>query len=223
MTHPGGKAGAGVYQAIINQVPPFTRLIEPFAGDAAIFRNIRPGRNPAILIEKDPVKALELQDEFEGCPVDLYQGCGINFLVSNRSRRTDFIFADPPYLPGSTKGPLRYRHNLSREDHRWMIRVLKEQPAWVMLCGYPSELYDQELADWRHIEISTPTHGGPAITTLWMNYPEPEVLHDYRYLGDDYREREDIKRQIQRWQKRLWKMTTKRQKAMLSALLERKG
>ena len=29
---------------------------------------------------------------------------------------------------------------------------------------------------------------------LWCNYPAPMALHDYRYLGKDFRERERIKR-----------------------------
>lgn len=32
MTYPGGKAGGGVYQTIINHIPPHEVYIEPFAG-----------------------------------------------------------------------------------------------------------------------------------------------------------------------------------------------
>jgi hypothetical protein len=32
MTYPGGKGGAGVYQMIINQIPPHRVYIEPFLG-----------------------------------------------------------------------------------------------------------------------------------------------------------------------------------------------
>jgi hypothetical protein len=38
-------------------------------------------------------------------------------------------------------------------------------------------------------------------STVWMNFPEPAELHDYRFLGEDYRERQDIKRQRERWLK----------------------
>lgn len=33
-TYPGGKSGAGVYQTIINQMPPHQLYVEPFAGGA---------------------------------------------------------------------------------------------------------------------------------------------------------------------------------------------
>jgi hypothetical protein len=32
-----------------------------------------------------------------------------------------------------------------------------------------------------------------------FNFPEPVALHDYRYLGEDFRQRERIKRKKQRW------------------------
>lgn len=42
MGYPGGKNGAGVYQAIINQMPPHKVYIEPFLGGGAILRLKRP-------------------------------------------------------------------------------------------------------------------------------------------------------------------------------------
>ena len=42
MEHPGGKNGAGVYQRIINLMPPHRVYIEPFLGGGAIMRLKRP-------------------------------------------------------------------------------------------------------------------------------------------------------------------------------------
>jgi hypothetical protein len=42
VTYPGGKNGAGVYQRIINLMPPHRVYIEPFLGGAAIMRLKRP-------------------------------------------------------------------------------------------------------------------------------------------------------------------------------------
>jgi site-specific DNA-adenine methylase len=42
VTYPGGKGGAGVYQAIINQMPPHDVYIEPFLGAGAVMRRKRP-------------------------------------------------------------------------------------------------------------------------------------------------------------------------------------
>jgi site-specific DNA-adenine methylase len=42
LSYPGGKGGAGVYQAIINQMPPHEVYIEPFLGAGSVLRTKRP-------------------------------------------------------------------------------------------------------------------------------------------------------------------------------------
>ena len=42
MSYPGGKNGAGVYQAIINQMPPHQTYIEGFLGSGAVLRMKKP-------------------------------------------------------------------------------------------------------------------------------------------------------------------------------------
>ena len=89
----------------------------------------------------------------------------------------------------------------------------------VMISGYYSELYAQELAGWRSIQFSAQTRGGRTVTEwLWMNFPEPVELHDYQFLGENFRERERIKRKRLRWQARLKRMPAIERYALLSAL-----
>jgi hypothetical protein len=51
-----------------------------------------------------------------------------------------------------------------------------------------------------------------------MNYPEPQTLHDYRYLGENFRERERIKRKQIRWRRRLQDMDSSERYAMFSII-----
>lgn len=53
-SYPGGKSGAGVYQRLINLIPPHRVLIVPFAGHCGVVRNIRPAEH-TIVIDQDPV------------------------------------------------------------------------------------------------------------------------------------------------------------------------
>src|SRR5579883_1311551 len=53
MPYPGGKNGAGVYQQIINRMPPHSVYIEPFLGGGAIMRLKRPAALN-IGIDRDP-------------------------------------------------------------------------------------------------------------------------------------------------------------------------
>ena len=65
------------------------------------------------------------------------------------------------------------------------------------------------------------TRGGRLATEwVWMNYADPVALHDYRYLGEDFRERERIKRKTQRWVNRLQTMPLLERRALLAALEE---
>ena len=51
-----------------------------------------------------------------------------------------------------------------------------------------------------------------------MNYDEPQALHDYRYLGENFREREKITRQKRRWIARLKRMDKLQRYALLSSM-----
>jgi hypothetical protein len=62
--------------------------------------------------------------------------------------------------------------------------------------------------------------GKPATEWVWMNFTEPLELHDYRYLGSNFRERERIKRKQKRWHARLLRMNSTERYAMLSVLEE---
>ena len=62
------------------------------------------------------------------------------------------------------------------------------------------------------------TRGGLAEECLWSNFPEPTELHDYRYLGEGFRERERIKRKTTRWTARLARMPLLERRCLLAAL-----
>ena len=46
----------------------------------------------------------------------------------------------------------------------------------------------------------------------------PKELHDYNFLGDNFRERERIKNRTKRWLSRLRKMSVLERQALLSAI-----
>jgi hypothetical protein len=90
----------------------------------------------------------------------------------------------------------------------------------VMVSGYWSELYGSTLAGWRSISFEACTRGGMATEWLWMNFPPALELHDYRYLGKNRREREQLKRQKARWVARLARMPELQRGALLSAIAD---
>jgi hypothetical protein len=134
----------------------------------------------------------------------------------------EFVYSDPPYLLYTRKqqAPI-YAHEYSEADHRALLAVLVGLPCKVMISGYQSDLYDKLLPGWRKDSTRTITRGGtPAIEFVWMNYDPPDQLHDYRYLGDDYRQRERIRKRKRRWAAGWARMERLERLAVLAAIQE---
>lgn len=80
-----------------------------------------------------------------------------------------FIYADPPYFPGTRKGYL-YKHEMTEQDHIDLLETLLTNPGMVMISGYDNELYNQYLKGWKKVQKETLAEAGQKRTeTLWMN------------------------------------------------------
>lgn len=219
MAYPGGKAGAGVYQAIINQIPPHDVYIEPFLGGGAVMLNKAPA--PAASFGVD--KSRSVISSFPRRPhVSLICGDGRRFLETHSFKGRVFVYCDPPYVRSSRRSARDlYEYEMTDDDHVSLLTVLQGLSCNVAISGYHSEIYMDMLADWRLVTFTAQTRRGPATEYLWMNYPEPVALHDYRYLGADYRDRERIKRKAERWADRFENLPEIERRGILSAILAR--
>jgi DNA adenine methylase len=269
MGYPGGKNGAGVYQAIINQMPPHETYIEPFLGAGAIFRLKRPARlNIGIDLDPEVIRACEndlvgtqesamprqsagahrqarradpnaesgdvgseiaTADDAGEIAVSAEDGryrflCrdAIAYLREQRWHAGTLIYCDPPYLhstrPESTD---LYRFEMTDAQHSELLELISRIPAMVMISGYHSRLYSHKLHGWRVFAINTVNRQGHHRTEyVWCNFPEPTALHDYRYLGSNFRQRERINRKKKRWVAKLQKMPRLERQALLGAIGE---
>jgi len=223
MPYKGGKSGAGVYQQIINQIPPHDVYISAFAGHDAVLCNIKPAAC-SIAIDLDAA----VVDWWLARPgVIAIRGDAISLLSSMIAKYSDggskiFVYVDPPYLmeTRSSKRKLYTYEFGDADQHEKLLAVLKSLPCMVAISGYWSSLYSTRLQGWRTIDFNAKTRVGVAREWLWMNYPEPAALHDYRYLGNNFREREKITRQKRRWQARLLRMDKLQRYALLSSIAE---
>ncbi|MEW6212309.1 MAG: DNA adenine methylase [Acidobacteriota bacterium] len=223
MTYPGGKNGAGVYQTIINNIPPHRLYIEPFLGSGAVMRNKLPAQS-SIGIDADERVLEGRWHGFEIPNLSLVHSSALDFLRSYHFKPDVFVYCDPPYLAETRRGHHRriYRcEMMSREEHEELLDVLLLLPCMVAISSYHSGLYAEKLSAWRAISFQAQTRSGKSATEwLWMNYPEPAELHDYRYLGENYKKRQDFKRMRQRWMSKLRRMPAIKRYAMLSAIEE---
>lgn len=89
------------------------------------------------------------------------------------------LYVDPPYLGTARNGDDQYRHEMKDEaSHRELADALNLCTASVVLSGYGSPLYDQDLyRHWHRIEIATMTGNGGGTRglerteVLWSNRP----------------------------------------------------
>ena len=221
MSYPGGKSGAGVYQRIINLIPPHRVYIEAFAGGGAILRHKRPAAC-SIAVDADARALTDLESlVLSMYPCTFINGDAISFLREYAWRGDEFLYCDPPYLMSTRRSGRLYQHEMTDEQHRDLLSVILTIPAAVMISGYPSELYDRQLCGWSIDKYKARTRGGTmADERLWMNYRPPALLHDDQYLGRNFRERERIKRKRGRWTNRFRQLPIQERGAIFRDLAE---
>ena len=224
-------------QTIINQIPPHDAYLEPFLGSGVIFRTIRPALK-SVGLDKDAlavedfgighgvqwqldgklITAANLSKMLHGQAVGC--GCALEFLRNYPWTGREFVYLDPPYLESTRRSGARiYRHEMmSDKAHRELLGVALGIPALVMISGYPSDLYASLLGEWRTLEYVGMTHRGPATECLWMNYPAPVKLHDYRFLGANFTDRQRLKRKAARLVAKLSALPLLEKQALLAAL-----
>ena len=223
MTYPGGKNGSGVYQQIINVMPPHSVYIEPFLGGGAVMRMKRPA-TMNIGIDLDPAVIRMFRPIASKMAMVLEARDGIIALRNWRWHGGELVYCDPPYMQEACASRCRYKYALTYARHRELLAVIRRLPCHVIISGYWTPLYERMLKGWHTITFQTTNRAAKRTTEyLWMNFAPPVELHDYRYLGANWRERERIKKKKARWVARLGRMPALERRALLAAIAETRG
>jgi hypothetical protein len=112
---------------------------------------------------------------------------------------------------------------MSENQHLGFLSFFLKLPYNVMISGYDSPLYNETLSVWRKESFNTTNRAGQRTTEIvWSNFKEPVELHDYSFLGENHRERLDIKRLKKRWIKNLKNMSAQKRFALFDAIDELK-
>jgi site-specific DNA-adenine methylase len=213
----GGKGKT--FQQLINLMPPHEVYIETHLGGGSVIRNKRLAKRN-IGIEIDP-KVFQIWPEEEKRPeLELIQADAVLFLKTYQFTGNEMVYCDPPYLRETRRNRNRkyYRHEYCVEQHLELLEVIKTIQCMVMISGYESELYKEILTGWHIHTFDSAVRGGVNTEWVWMNYPEPIELHDYRFLGNNFRERERLKRRKENWVSRLQCMPVLERQALLCAM-----
>lgn len=228
MSYLGSKAASGVYQKIIAEMPPHDTYIETHLGGGAVMLRKPPARqNWGIDIDPETVKAFNQgnPDFLDSLADNLFieVGDAVEFLRSfdYTSAGRVLVYSDPPYLPETRTSSARYRHEYSVDEHIALLACLRALPenVSVILSGYPSELYDDTLSDWRSREFQAMTRGGVRTEKIWMNYSEGQA-YSHTFAGKDYKDRYRIKRKAARWKEKFAALPQAERLAIMVALSE---
>lgn len=84
------------------------------------------------------------------------------------------FYLDPPY-PHETRNSDAYEHEMTREQHKEMIEIIRDVDGYVCLSSYRNDLYDSYLSDWQMSEGKERTLGASnshrkVNECLYMNY-----------------------------------------------------
>lgn len=216
----GHKNIDGVYQKIINQIPPHSYYLELFAGSGAICEKLDPLSN-AFLNDISPEVVALLKQKFPNATVyckDIFDLLSYNLDVLQNPK--SFVFLDPTYLHETRSDKNLYHHELSDSDHVQLLSILNTKKCNIMIVHPKCELYDSMLYNWRKIEVKIRYNRKTSIEVLYMNYPEPEELHTYKFLGEDCWDRQRIKRKGDQLVKKLSDLPVLERKYVLERLKE---
>lgn len=210
----GSKATSGLCQAIIALMPPHDTYIETHLGGGAIMQRKPPAlRN--IGIDRDARALKRLRCDY---PVEKVHGCAHRFLGAYPFTGRELLYCDPPYLLHTRTSGRRYRYDYEEQDHVELLALLNAMPCPVILSGYPAALYDEQLADWRTLEVQVMNQAGVRTEKLWLNFT-PDRLHWARYAGKNFTDRQRIKRKAESWASRYQAMPRAERLAVLAGLM----
>jgi DNA adenine methylase len=104
-----------------------------------------------------------------------------NMDASELIRREDtpdtFDYVDPPYYHPTRASTKEYgKWEMDEAQHIALLKVLREVQGMVMVSGYPNQLYDDLLHDWKRYTLEIPNQASGArekrvmVEKIWLNY-----------------------------------------------------
>jgi DNA adenine methylase len=134
------------------------------------------------------------------------------------------IYLDPPY-PFDVRSCQKRLFNFEAGDwpfHEALLGLVLRLSQWVkiMVSSYENSIYNEALTGWGKEQFRCMSRGGVRTETVWYNFPRPVVLHDYRWIGKNFRDRERIKKYQGTIMKKLRSLSPIERNAMIKRIGE---
>lgn len=97
-------------------------------------------------------------------------------VVKSQDGDNTLFYLDPPYLHETRVTTADYQFEMTTEQHATLLDTLVNCKGKVLLSGYPNELYDSRLKEWKTFDIkidnkASSAKNKPMMTErIWMNY-----------------------------------------------------
>ncbi len=222
--YPGSKGANGSWQQIISQIPKCDTFIEAMCGSAIISEKIK--NKPGCIVIND-IDSRIIKKHIDAGMKEAYVIESLDYVdliaaydYSYNPAKTVFYF-DPPYLMQTRSHKKNiYRYDWTDKDHCLFLSRVLIVKSNCMISHYPCPLYDETLKDWRKINYQSMTRAGVRTEALYMNYPLPVLLQDYKNVGENFTDRQRIKRKVTRLIDRLNREKDIERSAILTSIIE---
>lgn len=217
--YPGKKSAAGQLQKILSEIPRCKLFIDAMCGSGLVGLSVT---NADIII--NDIDAMVI-DQFNQTAANVsILNKHYNYLIKRFDNGSDqrVFYFDPPYLfdSRSSQRPL-YNFEWDKDDHLQFLQKVLTIKCPVMINHFKCKLYDQVLKEWRKVEYNRMTRAGVRKETLYLNFPQPALLQCYQHVGKNFTHRQQIKRKVAGYEKRLNKLPAQERAAILTMLIEK--
>lgn len=216
----GNKNIPGLFQWIINRIPPYKKMYEAFAGSAAItFKLNLPV--PTVLNDCDPgvtdsLNCRILNSKLEHITIKNLPA--VQLISSLQSAGTDtFVYCDPPYLL-STRGSNKkiYKHEMTDRQHKKFLLAVHTVNFNCMISHYECPMYNDYLKSWTREKKKVRYRGKTVEECIYYNYSKPTELMCYRFVGTDCWDRQRVTRKINRLTEKLLSLPVLERNAIIN-------
>lgn len=200
----GGKGAPATVRTLINIIPPHDVYIEPFLGSGRVMRHKKPAAKGSVGMELDPsviaswasidapdIRVLHLN------ALEHLEYLIIQFIRAGCNPARIVVYCDPPYLLHTrrTSTPT-YFEEWSAEHHFAFLAMVHRLRCKVIVSHLPCPEYSNALSGWHQFTFQNVTRNGSQTEQVWCNYIPTAALHEYTFIGRNFREREKFKRQF---------------------------
>ena len=128
----------------------------------------QPARGMSVRWQRVPLELAEMAIRLKDAEIENRPAVEV---MRRFATKDTLIYADPPYLM-ETRTQRMYAHEMSVDEHLEMLDVLNFHPGPVVISGYASSIYDENLRGWRKITVKPPKVEKQAnrMEVLWVKY-----------------------------------------------------